>query len=632
MPNSNKPLPPTPRPGTDEPGPPPRTPIKLDRIISPISLPDLYKLFSGAPQFFVRSEGRYTGPPKPSAAFPWNTEVEIRDLGDHCQIEDQAWVCITAYPHITRGSERHKESVVAGTENKRAHFIPRCHERPNMLSMQGLERGTMGFSAALEMGVADALCEEPEPPASPGAESLAGRRNEFLNVKKHGVRPLTEADVITKLVEIGELYHESSTSHEKSSVDCYTELFTQVLFPPTRVTDLDDPYSFHVQIEALIDVLATPNIWIDFGLVEWRIRLGQILWGQPFEADRDKDVSKNGEVKDTGVSSSQKSWLLLQVLLSCELLIRLDLVTKRAERDPNMITADEVRRFEEDANQSVRWSLILARTWLENIHIQVIRATTLEETKPAGGWLASLTGAGTAPSKDDTAGKVSLTTFQGRHEKRQIGGLLHFARKLHWPEPDNVVERLSRSASMFSESAVTTPALGTPFSMTSNRSSYFDELSRPTHKRHLSRTQQRRSIIMQSAGWLSRSYLTGLILPGESLNHFLISTLLENDVAAVAQLGDEANLYGGFIYSSKSYWSTACIVGRVLAAGKGVSECMGWLSSDVVPKGTEDGWVQVEVEPPWSNGMSIIRFPVNLLIVLRCMSFAFLTSYECKLF
>ena len=115
--------------------------------------------------------------------------------------------------------------------------------------------------------------------------------------------------------------------------------------------------------------------------------------------------------------------------------------------------------------------------------------------------------------------------------------------------------------------------------------------------------------MVQPSGWLSRSYLTGLVLPGEGLSHFLISTLLENDESAVARLGEEANLYGGFTYASQSYWSTACIVGRVLAAGKGASECMGWLSSGVLPKGTDDGWVNIEAEMPPKSGMCYSNSP-----------------------
>jgi hypothetical protein len=604
MPNSNKPLPAPPVPSADEPAPPPNEPIKLNRIISPLSIADVHKLFSGAPQFFVRSEGRHTGPPKPSVAFPWNTEVQIRDLCDYSQNEDQAWGSVTAYPHITRDLEKEWEALTEHKEKQKAHFIPICHERPNMLSMQGLERGTVGFSAALEMGVADALYEGTEDPASPGSGSLSERRHHFLEDKKHGVRPLSESDVIARLIDIGESYHEVPQSHQKSSVERYTELFTQVLFPPTRVKDSNDPYSLQVQIEALLDVLGGTNIWIDFGIVEWRIRLGQILWGAPYEPDIGNNSPINVEIHDSGVPETEKFWLLLQILLSCELLIRLDLVTEMAEHDPNVITADAVRRFAEDAKQSVRWSLILARLWLENIRVQRVQPSAdVEEKKSAGGWLATLTGTAVTTSKDANDKKFAPAEYQGRHQARQISGLVHFARKLHWPQVDSVAAKFSQSAALITESAPGTPAVGTPLPMTTRRPSYFGNSSRPAIKRALSKQQLRRSVMVQPSGWLSRSYLTGLVLPGEGLGHFLISTLLGNDESAVARLGEEANLYGGFTLASKSYWSTACIIGRVLAAGKGASECMGWLSSGVLPKGTDDGWVNIEVEMPPKSGM-----------------------------
>jgi hypothetical protein len=214
-----------------------------------------------------------------------------------------------------------------------------------------------------------------------------------------------------------------------------------------------------------------------------------------------------------------------------------------------------------------------------------------------------LTGTAAAPSKDTHDEKFASTQFQSRHQTRQISGLVHFAQKLHWPEVDNVAAKFSQSTALIAESAPSTPVIGTPLSMTTQRSSYFANSARPAIKRGLSKQQPRRSFMVQPSGWLSRSYLTGLILPGEGLSHFLISTLLENDESAVAHLGEEASLYGGFKYSSKSYWSTACIIGRILAAGKGASECMGWLSSEVLPKDMEDGWVNVEAEMPPKSGM-----------------------------
>jgi hypothetical protein len=46
-------------------------------------------------------------------------------------------------------------------------------------------------------------------------------------------------------------------------------------------------------------------------------------------------------------------------------------------------------------------------------------------------------------------------------------------------------------------------------------------------------------------------------------------------------------------------------VGRVLAAGKGATECMGWISSGVVPQGIGEGWVDIEVETSLLDG----KFP-----------------------
>jgi hypothetical protein len=101
---------------------------------------------------------------------------------------------------------------------------------------------------------------------------------------------------------------------------------------------------------------------------------------------------------------------------------------------------------------------------------------------------------------------------------------------------------------------------------------------------------------LRPSGWLSKSYVSGFMLPGEGLCHFLMSTLLENDQGAMSQLGTMANLCGGFVYSGKSFWSTACVVGRVLAAAQGSAECMGWVSSDITPNNLhEDGWLNIAI-------------------------------------
>jgi hypothetical protein len=592
MSDPNKPLPPPPAPGT-EPEPVARPAKKLDRIISPIALPELHKLFSGAPQFFARSEGHHTGAPHPSVAFPWDIEVEIRDLSDHQQIHDEAWSSVSAWPHITRDVQKNLDAVEEHREKQRAHFLPRCREKPSMLSMQGLERGTMGYQAALEMGVADALqVPEEESSADGGADALAERRRVFL-MAKDGLRPLTESILVELLINASTTYHEDPTKHQRPTIELYTELFTRILFPPRRVTDSDDPYSLPVQVEVLIDVLGSSGIWFDFSLVEWRIRLGQILWGPRSE---DQILVNNEAAHDFG---TQKYWLLLQILLSCELLMRLDAVSANIDHGKEEPSPHAIIRFDKKATASVRWSLILARHWLENIKIEKTNTDVVPDKKAAAGWLSPFKSSSTA--KENERDDIDNVQFYGRHQSCQLSGLVHFARKLNWPNIEDIATKISSSGIKIPPSSMQgTPAVGTPRSVsTQHSSSYFS--TRSSMRKGLSK--QRMSAMVHPQGWLSNSYISGLILPGEGMSHFLISTLLENDETAISRLGEEANLYGGFTYENKSFWSTSCIVGRVLAAGKGAAECMGWVSSEVTPRGPGECWVNIDVELTSQNGM-----------------------------
>ncbi|KAK2059352.1 hypothetical protein LY76DRAFT_512319 [Colletotrichum caudatum] len=561
---------------------------------------DVEKLFSGAPQYFARSEGHYTGAPHPSVAFPWDESLEIRDLNDHVQIEDAAWSCITAWPHVTRDMNSNPAAIRCAKERRRAHFTPRCRERPNMLSMQGLEKGTMGYQAALEMPVGDALQEEQF-----GFDSIGPKPNAIVEQRKRmlaskdGLRRLDETAILDQLIKNSERYKENQV-HRKIHNTLYNELFLGILHPPTRVVDHQDPYSLSVQIQALVKVLAAPNVWIDFSHVEWRIRLGQILWGS-FEGD---DVETDIDIEDAETNKERKEeryWLLLQILLSCELLIRLDAITEGEELGTESIRPAEIKRFEKDANSTVKWSLHLARAWLENIDIierKVDPANT--QKRNSGGWLASLTGKMSLHPNNIHAhlhDDVSVYTIQGRYSERQVNGLTNFARKLRWPEieSDSYAEQISETANKVSEATpIHTPAQ-TPMSIDTTRSSYFGggrteaKVTRHPSGRHTI------SAALHPSGWLSKSYVSGLMLPGEGLYHLIMSTLLENDKEAMARLGSMANLCGGFVYRGKSFWSTACIIGRVLAAGKGSAQCMGWISSDITPQGHGDGWVNIDV-------------------------------------
>lgn len=604
--NNNKPLPSPPPPGTIDKADGTRKPVlKLNRIMATLSDTEIEKLFSGAPQYFARSLGHGTGAPNPSVAFPWDEELAIRDLTDHVQIGDDAWGCVTACPRII---QRDLLSAATPSVKRRPHFNSRCRERPNMLSMQGLEKGTIGYQAALELGVADALQEEQYGFDSLGTKShVIIEQRQKLITSKAGLRHLDDAAIMEQLLKCEERYYSDRSGQHLRPQELYNELFTKVLHPPTRVIDHNDPYNLAVHIHSLVKVLAVPNAWIDFSHVEWRIRLGQVLWGFPLD-DEVADGSSINEGVDAQDRSEERYWLLLQILLSCELLIRLDAITEGGEFGGENLKASEIHRFEKEANTSVRWSLILARTWLDNIEVTKAEAPPSGASTPKG-WLTTLTSKmslkhdhmhGGAHQVDHIAYQLrrqnppeNLYAIRGRYNERQVVGLMHFARKLRWPDIEAYLTHISINAPTMAQATPINTPLATP---DTRRSSYFGGDRRPTEIRRMPSRRKKVEAALHPSGWLSKSYVSGLVLPGESLSHFLMSTLLENDQDAIVRLGPMANLCGGFVYNGKSFWSTQCIVGRVLAAGRGSAECMGWISCDVTPTGLGDGWVNINVE------------------------------------
>jgi hypothetical protein len=561
---------------------------------------EIEKLFSGAPQYFARSEGHYTGAPHPSVAFPWDEALEIRDLTDHTQIEDKAWGSITAWPHITRDVNPDRSaSQRASEEKRRAHFYPRCRERPNMLSMFGLEKGSLGYQAALELGVADSLQEEQW-----GFESLAARphavaeQRQKMLTSKDGLRSVDETVIMEQLIKNGKRYTEKHLRERRLTSELYNELFLHLLHPPTKVLDHRDPYSLAVQIMALVKILATPNVWIDFSHVEWRIRLGQLLWSVPGVSEG-VDFSQDRPAEAAADFQEERYWLLLQILLACELLVRLDAITEGEELGTESIRPAEVHRFEKEANKTVKWSLILARVWLENI--EIVKSEPAEpaaaEEKPSG-WLATLTKR-MSLSRDHDSHHSRPPTYEirGKHIQRQIRGLTHFAKRLRWPGIESHASQISQNCHAVAEGIPINTSLLDPSRSDSHHALHHRHSNNSqSQSKHIRARRRKIAANLQEGGWLSKSYLSGMILPGEALCHFLMATLLENDPEARSKLGIIAILSGGLIYSGKSFWSTSCVVGRVLAAGKGAVECMGWISSDVIPQGRADGWVDIAAE------------------------------------
>lgn len=567
---------------------------------------EIEQLFSGAPQYFARSERHFPGAPHPSVAFPFDEELEIRDLTDHVHIEDKAWSDVTAWPHLTRDIKHDAAAKRQAEEKHKAHFHIRCRERPNMLSMQGLEKGTMGYQAALELPVSDSLEEEQF-----GFDSIGTKARIVIETRERilsdsgSLHRLPEAEILDRLKRNGELYRENDL-RSRTSADTYKDLFHTFMRPPKDIVDKTDHYSLNNQINALVKCLGVPNVWLDLSRVEWRIRLGQILWGQT-DGDELDDATAIHDAENRKERAEERYWLLMQILVATELLLRLDAITEGKEHGVDSLRPIDVVQFERAANLSVKWSLLLARSWLDNIEVvrtDIAPTDQAAETQhKSSSWLASLASKISLYHHHEHHARPSAPThrytIKGRYGQRQVDGLTHFARKLRWPGIDTYETRISDNAQDAATETATPTPLASPNTISTTQSSYFGawDVSRHGHSSEKAQVQRRKmAAALHASGWISKTYVFGLILPGEALSHFLMATLLENDTEALTRLGSFANLCGGFVYAGKSFWSTSCIVGRVLAAGRGAAECMGWVSTDVVPAGFGEGWVNIEVE------------------------------------
>ncbi|KAF2839900.1 hypothetical protein M501DRAFT_1003387 [Patellaria atrata CBS 101060] len=575
------------------------------------------KIFSGASQFIVKDMAGDRR--QPQAGFPFDFGLVKKDLSDSVSISHPSFSAVTCRPHLCAPGNKDGRS-----QGSVGYAIPAL-EVPNTLSAQGEEPGTVGFEYFLQLPISDNLRVEDEDPPLKDDVFDPARNYELLHTypEKLGIRRINITFMAERLQELGTWYQEFRASGMKTTLldkqnigEMYTQLFCQLLTPPKFDNQAGDPVGLKVQIEDIVKSLRLKGIWKDFSLVEWRIRLGQLLWSSDTAEDGHSGTSDGpDEVNDRNI-------LLLQISLACELLVRLDVVsTLSAEEVKNDInlTTEEVVSFESLKTRKIDWDLILARRFLENVKAIEYTPPRPEPQPKKWGFLTI------NPTQDqqpaETKPEVILLP---RNQSRQLDGLLHFATNISWPHLDllssHLVSKLqgdSNAENMPSPSIYATP-ISTPRSITSNRSSYFGgSLSRTQPNR----TATSRSLKLQPSlrtinpppssdikakdeatapldigGWLSRSYFTGLIMPGEPLSHLLISTLLENDSAAIEALGDDANLYGGFSYGHRSWWSKACVAGRVLAALDGTAECMGWISVPVVPEGWQDGWIDVSSE------------------------------------
>jgi hypothetical protein len=594
-------------------------------------------VFSGAPQFSI-SLGD-DGGVAAAVTFPWSTSLKVREATDFRPLEHGSFSLATARRHLVQGPPA-KKAVL--------EYNIGVVEVPSMLSAQGQELGTVGFEYFLQDAVLQDSNQHSEETSISDTAFDALENHQLLrsSPEKLGIRTINFEFITQRLVELSELYRDfHSTSgkihllKKQSPGELYTLLFGTLLTPPKFDSSANDPTGLKVQTEALLRVLKRKSIWYDFSSVEWRIRLGQILWADNAKPDSLSDDEERSE--DEGFAD--RDVLILQLALSCELLARLDsiaAVSAEEVMDDFRLSTDEIADFRKLETIKTRWDLVLARRFLRNIDVVAAKKET-SVSVPLQQRARHFFSRSPEPEiKADAA--QNHVNFLPRNLEQQLSGLFAFAKNISWPDASGFEEHL-RSKLRIHEDALTLPSpsiygtpLTSPRSARSYRNSYFDSRSQvgrkemaPKRSMHLqpstasqldgespdststvaSGTAASREIAHKAliGGWLTRTYMTGLILPGEPISHFLISALLENDAAAIADLGDSANLYGGFSYRGRSWWSKSCVIGRVMAAADGSKECMGWIAIPEAPLGVKAGWLDIYselLEPP---GPSRIR-------------------------
>jgi len=636
---------------------------------------DLMHVFSGAPHFLLE-KGR-NGLWYPQVIFPWDRhDPIIQDLWDRQPLSHVSFTLSTLHAHLPVPDEwaRRGDSKIGTTDwrkngVKRATFDVGVFEVPNMLSMNGKEPGCVGFAHFLELPVADVVKNKgpPAPKASADFQRLAKlpvteafRIIEHLNDpysecdqetvhdrhklicegpamwKRIGVRDFSIKAVAERLEELRIFRDEvlldgkpSTMLDKESTRRLYDNLFTKFLYPPTKTIYQDDPYSLKVQIETLTKVLATKGAWFDFSLVEWRIRIGQILWEVPPHPDGDyldPNVCQDVDQKISVYRGLERKWLLLQIVLAAELLVRLDAIVRVGilqESKDLAISPQEIHEFNKLRTGKVDWDLIMVRRFFDNLTVRYcppLPASPAADHSPSqppdrpGGRPRLLSMFGSLRLKD-TGGTTAADTASAwdcillpRRAEQQLHGLFVFAESIGWPELDTFKEAIKSKLKVEDSTSCAANIYGSPihnelppdFPQKLDKS----EMYRKSPSRRLVLLQWphgNSSPVPDVGGWMSRTWLSGLVLPGEAISHFLIATVLENDPKAMAKLGPVANLYGGFVYGGKSWWSKTCIVGRVISCLNGTTGCMGWIRSSVVPRDAAgeplgDAWFEVEAK------------------------------------
>jgi len=573
----------------------------------------------------------------PQAFFPWNNDLEISDLQDRRYLKHESFALATRHAHLpVPGEVKWKPGMqeplkTEGLDSgKRPMFDLGIFEIPNMLSLEGREPGTVGMRWFLEVPIADSkriqgglgkharkYANDQTYPHMPAFEALRslGDTDGALKLGKHGpqqdrlklisegahswkrigLRDISVKTIADRLSLVDswrdEIVHEGwkvTVLDKQSCTDLHNHLFREILYPP-HGHDSERHSDLKIQIEALVKVLTIPGAWLDFSLAQTRLELGRVLW----QESRPRDTR--------GSVSGEKKWLLIQLLLSVELVIRLEAALRLGVSrgsDSFSLTGEEIHHFDKLRNLKVDWDLLVARRLLDLCYVTAVAQSTAnkgvhsEEPLPKHGYhhlLSDLRNKLTVHDEQSRSGAWHCVILP-RQPRVMVDGLERFAKNIGWPRAEETLAALKGKLMQSHQGArdyLTAPCTDHDF----------DEKDAAT-----GRVTLQQATTNTVGGWLSRSWLSGLVLPGFSTCGLLMSCLVENDEEAIARLGTKANLHGGIVLAERSWWSKTCIVGRVVAAIPGGQESMGWIGTYVLPNdhngnAIPDSWVSIEVEP-----------------------------------
>lgn len=621
--------------------------------------------------------------------FPWDQHnPSIQRLLDRKLLSHSSFTLCTLHAHLPVPDDwAVKSGVPIFLDNwnwtgrtKRATFDIGVFEVPNMLASNGREPGTVGFRHFLELPIADIIrYTGPEKPRqAAGLQQLsslpATEAFELMDTynkpysqcssgavfdrcqllregpaawKRIGVRDIDLQVLVQRMSYLGEFRKQVlqdrgpamtildvETPHE-----LYDLLHGQFLYPRPPPADVmpGHPLSLKSQIKTLATVLATPGAWVDFSIPEWRLRAGQILWeAAPHSDGHCMNNCQSGSPKQPWINSGlERKWLLVQLLLAAELIMRLDaFVRKSMLHDPHagLMTVNELHQFDKLREGKVNWDLIVVRRFFH----------TLQMTCSSQPGLSPVDAQQPTPPAKPVTKSHRLSIFESinRHRsnteptmtsgwdcqinstriERQLEGLYVFAENINWPRIDilkaTLEEKLGKGQNLrlpvINGSPCPTadkgPVAEEPVTRGTKVDVYPWSRSRRCLRLRSTCKQDEDPQASDSLGWISRSLLSGFVIPGEGISHLLLGTILENDSDAIEQLGPTANFYGGFVYEGRSWWSKGCIVGRVLSALEGSRTCMGWVGSNLVPLDTtslkcvQPGWFEVQTKELSSSG------------------------------